>query len=600
MRTTKFLFLTSLVACTSSVQDDAHHIDVPANPLGVVALETRGSPDHGYVMDALLKGGDVLATIKVRVGQVSGVVEGVTDEGTEVTVTYRGKQTLHALTFLTENVLVEAGATSDLDTRVLLDLATIRTTLQEEGRISVEPAPPVVVPDPVDTAYDEYMSGCPTSFLQTSPVANQCCRKTRTSEPHRPVGILDRTGWVASASPEGEPAAYAIDGSTSTRFSTGTAMAPGQWFQVDMGGCNTVKRIVLDSGTSTGDYSRSFTAYGSWDGTHWTQMESGTATSSPGSVNIDYNTDRSMRYLKVMNNVSADGSWWSLADFKVYGFSCGSQLSRSSWTATGYEADGSQVPNYDAWSNPQWGGLAIDASTSTRFSTGTGQTSGQYLQIDLGACYVINQIIMDSAGSPGDYARGYEITMADIYGNWTSWNKWTGTPDWSPVIITRGLSNNTGDEEVTQSYQSGRYIKIKQTGSSGSWWSIHDLNVWGYPCSEATQGNQDSTTFVRATDNAKVYRYRNPAGTGCVGFGGESCSGSACYYGPNAFGAATIYTTSPGLFPHVETTDNVIVPNCLINDYTTQQTNNYANVTGTVTPGQGCPGGNGSGTRWQY
>jgi len=598
MKYTKW-FLVMMTACTGG-DDDAHRIEVPKNPLGVTTLETRTNADHEYVMNALLANGDVLATIRVHIGEVSGVVEGVTDQGTDVSVTYRGKETLHAMTFLTENVLVEAAATSDLDTRLLLDIATIRSTLQEEAKISVEPAPAVVVPDPIETPYDDYVSGCPTSFLQTTPVANQCCRKLRTSEPHRPVGILSTTGWVASAGPEGEPASYAIDGSISTRFSSGTAMAPGQWFQVDMGGCTTVKRIILDSGTSTGDYSRNFTAYGSWDGTHWTQMESGYATSSPGSLNVDYNTDRSMRYLKVVNNVSADGSWWSIADFKVYGFACGSQLSHSGWTATGYEADGSQVPNYDAWSNPQWGGLAIDGSTSTRFSTGTAMAPGQYLQVDLGACYVINQIIMDSGSSSGDYARSYEITMADIYGYWTSWNKWTGDPDWSPVIITRGLSNNTGGEEITQAYQSGRYLKIKQTGSSGSWWSIHDLQLWGYPCSEATQANPDSTTFVRATDNAKVYRYRNPSGTGCVGFGGEACSGTACYYGPNAFGAATIYTTSAGLYPHVESSNNAIVPNCMINDYGSPQPNYYANVTGTVTPGQGCPGGSTGGAKWQY
>ena len=54
------------------------------------------------------------------------------------------------------------------------------------------------------------------------------------------------------------------------------------------------------------------------------------------------------------------------------------------------------------------------------------------------------------------------------------------------------------------------------------------------------------TEFVRGSDGAIVHRVQNPYGTPCTDSDGvSSCSGGACYYGPNGFARASIDTSGP-------------------------------------------------------
>ena len=74
--------------------------------------------------------------------------------------------------------------------------------------------------------------------------------------------------WTASANPagpgdpccSGDVAAHAVDDDASTRWSTGTAQAPGQYLQVDFGRpLHRLDTVVFDTGASTGDYPRGYT-----------------------------------------------------------------------------------------------------------------------------------------------------------------------------------------------------------------------------------------------------------------------------------------------------------------------------------------------------
>jgi hypothetical protein len=56
---------------------------------------------------------------------------------------------------------------------------------------------------------------------------------------------LDRGGWAVTASSTG--ATSAIDGDITTRWTTGTAQASGQWYQIDMGALITVNNLTLDT-----------------------------------------------------------------------------------------------------------------------------------------------------------------------------------------------------------------------------------------------------------------------------------------------------------------------------------------------------------------
>jgi uncharacterized repeat protein (TIGR02543 family) len=130
--------------------------------------------------------------------------------------------------------------------------------------------------------------------------------------------VLPRTGWVASANPTGEGPANAVDGNISTRWSTGANQTYGQWFQVDLGSVQTFNRIVMDAGSSTGDYPRGYQVNVSNDGANWgSPVATGAGSSAVTAVNF---APQIARYIRVTQTGSVSGSvWWSIAEFNVYG-----------------------------------------------------------------------------------------------------------------------------------------------------------------------------------------------------------------------------------------------------------------------------------------
>ena len=130
-------------------------------------------------------------------------------------------------------------------------------------------------------------------------------------------GVIDRTGWIATASVGGSPG-NAIDGNPATRWATGTSQASGQWFQVDMGSANTFYKIVLDATASPGDYPRGYQVNISNDGANWGSPIA-TGTGSAAVTTITFPTN-SARYIRVTQTLSGQtGNYWSIHEFYVYG-----------------------------------------------------------------------------------------------------------------------------------------------------------------------------------------------------------------------------------------------------------------------------------------
>ncbi|MDT5026065.1 MAG: glucosylceramidase [Micromonosporaceae bacterium] len=126
-------------------------------------------------------------------------------------------------------------------------------------------------------------------------------------------------------------------------------------------------------------------------------------------------------------------------------------LPRDGWTASASASS----PNEPAAN-------AIDANPATRWSTGHGMQPGDWFQIDLGSQQTFNQLVLDTSASSGDFAREYEVYVSDDATNW-------GQP------IATGPGSTVTKILVPQ--VTGRYIRVVNNGSSGSWWSIHELNV---------------------------------------------------------------------------------------------------------------------------
>ena len=145
----------------------------------------------------------------------------------------------------------------------------------------------------------------------------------RPPGPPPAVRALSPSGWQAAAVPAGpadpcctgDVASNAVDDDASTRYSTGTSQAPGQYLQVDLGQAEPVTRFVLDTGASTGDYPAGYSVTVSLDGTDWSApVATGAGSGQLTTINLD---GRPVRYVRVTLTASS-GSWWSVADVRAY------------------------------------------------------------------------------------------------------------------------------------------------------------------------------------------------------------------------------------------------------------------------------------------
>ena len=108
--------------------------------------------------------------------------------------------------------------------------------------------------------------------------------------------------------------ANALDGSQSTRWSTGIPESNGQWFQVDMGQINTIQRITIDAGASSADFPRGYQVLLSTNGSTFNEVASGTGSTSLITVNF---TAQPARYIKMVQTGSSI-YWWSIHELNAY------------------------------------------------------------------------------------------------------------------------------------------------------------------------------------------------------------------------------------------------------------------------------------------
>ncbi|SFB89294.1 glucosylceramidase [Nocardioides terrae] len=108
-------------------------------------------------------------------------------------------------------------------------------------------------------------------------------------------------------------------------------------------------------------------------------------------------------------------------------------------------------------------GLAVDADGSTRWSSGAAQSPGQSITVDLGRRTLFRRVAIDAGDNLGDYPRGWAVAVSDDGVTWRDVASGAGT-------------GQLVDADVHPTR--ARFVRVTQTGSSGSWWSVADLRLY--------------------------------------------------------------------------------------------------------------------------
>jgi glucosylceramidase len=107
---------------------------------------------------------------------------------------------------------------------------------------------------------------------------------------------------------------------------------------------------------------------------------------------------------------------------------------------------------------------AVDGDASTRYSTGTAQQPGQFLQVDFGTVQRVRQVVFDTGASTGDFPRGYTVIASTDGAHWTT-----------------AVAQGVGSGQFTTADLGGRpvrFVRLTLTAASGSWWSVADVRAY--------------------------------------------------------------------------------------------------------------------------
>lgn len=239
----------------------------------------------------------------------------------------------------------------------------------------------------------------------------------------------------------------AIDNNSGTRWSSRAVQQPGMWFEIDLGEMRTINGLLLNSAGSPQDYPRGYVVWVSSDRSHWQEVVR--RPQNDRDLDISFSPHQA-RYLRIEQIGRSDRWWWSIHEV---GVRYGSTEPRLSGRAShnNVQAGADNIAQ------------AFDERSETRWSSRELQKPGMWFEIDLGEVRTVSGLVLDAAGSPRDYPRGYVVRSS------TDRNRWEE--------VARRPQNDR-DLNISFNPRPVRYLRIEQTGRSDQWWwSIHEVRV---------------------------------------------------------------------------------------------------------------------------
>lgn len=261
-----------------------------------------------------------------------------------------------------------------------------------------------------------------------------------------PLGefAADRTGWTATAS--SGTAGNALDGSGTSRWTTGANQAGGEWLRLDLGANTLFNRLTVDNTSNAGQWPRALNIETSTNGTTWTSVA--TQAGTDGLTTVKF-SPQVARYVRA-TQTGAASTPWSVGEINLYSDPV---LFNGTHTATA----SASAPGTNAQ-------MVLDGNVGTVWQTGAAQTPGQNLTIDLGRNVDMDKVLFDAgAATANDYPRVYDVFTSYDNTNWTQ--------------VASGYGSNRVVQADFQGTKNGRYLRIVSNGTSSQWWSVAEVAI---------------------------------------------------------------------------------------------------------------------------
>lgn len=328
---------------------------------------------------------------------------------------------------------------------------------------------------------------------------------------------LNRPAFSSSNQSEKMTAAQAVDGITTTRWSS--AWTDTQWVYVDLGAKYSISKVLL---TWEGAYGKEYQIQVSDDAAQWTTIK--TVTGGDGGADVVEGLSGSGRYVRMLGVARGTPYGYSLYGFEVYGTPANgnsSSSTRSSVASSSLSSSSSSavssinssvssssssamssinssisssvassvvassvssvaVSSSSSQSSVVSGGNlalnkpavasstegeawvaahAVDGDTNSRWSSSFSE--GQWIYVDLGSSRSISGVVLKWEGA---YGKGYQIQVSDNASDWTT--------------VHTEANGNGGIDDIPVS-TIGRYVRMLGTErGTGYGYSLWDFEVY--------------------------------------------------------------------------------------------------------------------------
>ena len=249
---------------------------------------------------------------------------------------------------------------------------------------------------------------------------------------------------TASSTEPGCPAENAVDGNTSTRWSSD--FSDPQWISIDLGSSYSIDQVVLHWETA---YGKEYKIQVSDDASTWTTIYH--ETNGNGGID-DLTVSGTGRYVRMYGIARSTQYGYSLWEFEINEEGSSSSSSGTNIAQGKSVTASSTEPGCPAEN-------AVDGNTGTRWASDF--SDPQWIYVDLGNSDSINRVVLNWETA---YGKEYKIQVSDNALTWTT--------------IYHETNSNGGIDDLSVS-GTGRYVRMYGIARGTEWgYSLWEFEVY--------------------------------------------------------------------------------------------------------------------------